>query len=282
MKRLIVNADDFGLTGGVNRAVIEGHTRGIITSTTIMANMPAFDDAVRLAKGHLSLGVGLHFNITQGKPVGGSVPSLTDGRGEFLGQSTALARRIMTGQVRIEEISIELRAQIEKVLNTGLRLTHVDSHKHSHAIPQVCRAVLETINDYGICAVRLPREKWGFDGGDISLKKIAQGIGAFGLAQLCRLNEARLRGAKVRTPDAFFGIAETGFWTKEWICKTIEELPDGVSELMCHPGYYDDELKTIKTRLRGSRENELQLLTDPEIMARVRECGVRLINFSLL
>jgi chitin disaccharide deacetylase len=282
MKHLIVNADDFALTSGVNRAVIEGHTRGIITSTTIMANMPAFDDAVRLAKDHSSLGVGLHFNITQGRPITRPASSLTDGRGEFLGQSTALARRMMTGHLRIEEIANELRAQIEKVLNAGLRLTHVDSHKHTHAIPLVCRAVIETINDYGICAVRLPREKWSFNGSDISLKMITQSIGAFGLAQLCRLSEARLRGARVRTPDALFGIAETGFWTKERIWKIIEGLPEGVNELMCHPGYDDDELKIIKTRLRGSREKELQLLTDPDIIASLREHGVKLINFSHL
>jgi hopanoid biosynthesis associated protein HpnK len=282
MKLLIVNADDFGMTGGVNRAVIDGHTRGIITSTTIMANMPAFDDAVRLAKGQPSLGVGLHFNITEGKPLAGPVPSMTDGRGEFLGQSAVLARRTMTGSLRIEEIAIELRAQIEKVLNAGLRLTHVDSHKHTHAIPQVCRAVIDTIKDYGICAVRLPREKWSFNSSAISLKMITQSIGAFGLAQLCRLSEARLRGAKVKTPDAFFGIAQTGFWTRDRICKMIEELPDGVSELMCHPGYHDDELRNIKTRLLGSREKELQLLTDPDIVASLPERGVRLINFSHL
>jgi predicted glycoside hydrolase/deacetylase ChbG (UPF0249 family) len=111
---------------------------------------------------------------------------------------------------------------------------------------------------------------------------ITQSIGAFGLAQLCRLSEARLRGARVRTPDALFGIAETGFWTKERIWKIIEGLPEGVNELMCHPGYDDDELKIIRTRLRGSREKELQLLTDPDIIASLREHGVKLINFSHL
>lgn len=281
MKCLIVNADDLGLTSGINRAVIEGHTRGIVTSTTIMANMPAFDEAVRLAKDHPDLGVGLHFNITQGKPLAAAsqVHSLINERGEFLGTSTALAGRAFNGRLSVEEISIELRSQIEKVFDAGLRLTHIDSHKHSHALPQVCGAIIRTIKDYGISAVRLPRERWYFNW---SSKIIGQNIGALVLAQLCRFSSARLVNSGVKSPDAFFGITQTGFWTKRWLQGLIERLPDGVSELMCHPGYDDDQLKRVGTRLRQSRAVELQLITDPEIRASFNERGVRLVNFSHL
>src|SRR5262249_35921917 len=149
MKRLIVNADDFGLTAGVNRAIIEGHERGLISSATLMVNMPAFEDAARLAREVPSLGVGLHFNITQGRPVAGAsrVPSLVDGRGEFWGTSGALLARAATGRLNPGEAALELRAQIERALGAGLRLTHVDSHKHSHALPQICEAILSTIGD---------------------------------------------------------------------------------------------------------------------------------------
>ena len=279
MKSLIVNADDFGLTLGVNRAVIEGHTRGIITSSTIMANMGAFDDAVRLAKDHPSLGVGLHFNITQGVPVAGAekVRSLTDLRGEFLGSSTFL-RRIMFGQLRVEEIEIELRAQIEKVLDAGLNLTHIDSHKHSHALPQVCDVLIKTIGDYGLSAIRLPREKWSFSSG--SIKTITQSFGALALAQLCRVSAERMRKAKIRTTDAILGIAQSGLWSKQLMLRMIEEIPHGLSELMCHPGYDDDELKTVKTRLRSSRMTELKLLTDPEIIEKIRDSRVELTTWK--
>src|SRR5215813_4743172 len=189
-KRLIVNADDFGLTAGVNRAVIEGHTRGVITSATLMANMPAFDAAVRLAKDHPSLGVGLHINITQGRPVADAsrVGSLINDRGEFWGTSMAVFKRLLAGRLKIEEVVIELRAQIEKALNAGLRPTHVDSHKHTHALPQICEAIISTVKDYGINAVRLPREDWRFDRDAKSLKLIFQSAGAFGLSQLCRIS----------------------------------------------------------------------------------------------
>ncbi len=279
---MIVNADDFGLTGGVNRAIIEGHARGAITSATLMANMPAFDMAVRLAKDHPSLGVGLHFNITQGRPVAEAsrVGSLIDHRGEFCGSSEAILGRMLTGRLRIEEVVIELRAQIEKALNAGLRLTHVDSHKHTHALPQICEAIVETIKDYGVNAVRAPRERWSFDRDARSFKIIAQSAGAFGLSQLCRIGEAKLKKSGVLTPDFFFGIARAGFWTKSWLIALIERLPAGVSELMCHPGYDDADLDGVKTRLRASRANELRLLTDPDVVAKLKENGVALINFS--
>jgi len=281
-KKLIVNADDFGLTVGVNRAIIEGHTRGVITSATVMANMPAFDDAVALAKDHPSLGVGLHFNITQGRPVADAscVGSLIDDQGEFWGTSAALLGRALAGRLNTGEVVIELRAQIEKAVRAGLRLTHIDSHKHSHALPRVCEAVIATIRDCGINAARLPREAWRFDRNAKSFKLIAQSAGALGISQLCRISDAKLKKSDVKTPDFFFGIARTGFWTKSWLIELIERLPAGASELMCHPGYDDDELDAVKTRLRASRARELSLLTDPDVAAKLRENDVRLINFS--
>ena len=282
MKRLIVNADDFGLTSGVNRAIIEGHMRGAITSATLMANMPAFDAAVRLAKEHPSLGVGLHINITQGRPVAEAsrVASLLNDAGEFWGTSGAILKRMLAGRLKIEEVVVELRAQIEKALKAGLRLTHVDSHKHTHALPQICEAIVSTIKEYGINAVRAPRERWRFDRAAESFEVIKQSAGAFGISQLCRISDARLKKSNVRTPDFFFGVARTGFWTKSWLLDLIERLPAGASELMCHPGYEDAELDGVKTRLRASRTNELELLTDPDVVAKLKENGVKLINFS--
>jgi hopanoid biosynthesis associated protein HpnK len=284
MKYLIVNADDFGLTAGVNRAVIEGHTRGLITSATIMANMPSFDEAVRLAKENPTLGVGLHFNITQGRPVADApnLSALVNDQGEFFGSTEVLAKKLLIGKLRIVEVIVELRAQIERVFDAGLRLTHIDSHKHSHALPQICAAIVETIKDYGIEAVRLPRERWFFNGQSRSLKLFSQGLGALVMAQLCRVNAAKLRQADVKTTDAFFGVTQTGFWSRQWLLELIDRLPEGVSELMCHPGYDDDQLKTVETRLRESRAVEFRLLTDPEIIDALRRRGVELINYSRL
>lgn len=280
MRCLIVNADDFGLTPGVNRAIIECHTRGIVTSATLMANMLGFDDAVELAKKNPSLGVGLHFNITQGRPVAepSRIRSLLNSHGEFLGTSTRLAQRAMIGRLGKEEVAIELRAQIERILSRGLHLTHVDSHKHAHALPQIFEVVVETINQYGIGAVRLPRDRARFNGS--SLKVAKQSTLAFGLSLLCRTNTGKLRNSGVVTSDGFIGVAQTGFWTKQWLMSVIANLPEGVTELMCHPGYDDGELGNVKTRLLESRVNELQLLTDSDVARKLKEQGIRLINYS--
>jgi len=284
MRYLIVNADDFGMTAGINRAVIQAHARGIVSSATVMANMPAFDEAAQLAKAQPSLGVGLHFNITQGAPVAEAsrLSSLLNERGEFFGTSAALLRQMLTGGLRASEIEIELRAQIEKALDAGLRLMHVDSHKHSHALPLVCEVIANVIGGYGIRAIRLPREEWRFPSRNSSVKLLKQSIGAWGLAQLCRFSESKLRRAGVKTANAFFGVAQTGFWSKRWLLDLIATLPEGVSELMTHPGYDDAELRQANTRLIASRATEFALLTDPEIVEAIRKNDVQLINYAQL
>ncbi len=282
MKYLIVNADDFGLTSGVNRAIIEAHTHGILTSATLMANMPAFEQAVQLAKEHPSLGVGLHFNITQGFPVAAAstVGSLLNEHGAFCGTSTALFRRWLAGKLQVREIEIELRAQIEKVLQTGLKLTHVDSHKHAHALPPVCDAMANTIKGYDIQAVRLPRERWRFAGFNAPIKLLTQNLAAVGLAHLSRTSEGKFLRSGVKTTDGFYGLTQTGFWNKRWLLELISSLPPGVSELMCHPGHNDRELGQVQTRLTDSRQVEFSLLTDPDVISIVAEANVRLINFA--
>ncbi|MDX2034875.1 MAG: ChbG/HpnK family deacetylase [Blastocatellia bacterium] len=282
MRRLIVNADDFGIASGVNRAIIEAHARGIVTSATVMVNMPAFAEAAELARSHPSLGVGLHFNLTQGRPIAepARVAGLLDEQGEFPGTSTAVARRLLLGRATREEVAIELRAQIERAQAHGVRLTHIDSHKHAHALPAVFAVILETIGRYGIDAVRLHRERGSFSLFPLKLAK--QRLVALALTQLGRIDAARLSRAGVNAPDALVGIARTGCWTVAWLKEAIAGLPDGTSELMCHPGEPDAEPFAVRTRLRESRAIELALLTDPEIASHIANCGVALVNYAAL
>jgi chitin disaccharide deacetylase len=284
MRRLIVNADDFGLTPGVNRAIIEAHTHGIVTSATLMANMPAFTEAVALAKAHPKLGIGLHFNLTQGKPLAPAqlVRSLLNQRGEFPGTSTELARRWVAGQLRRAEVALELRAQLERLLQTGLTITHVDSHKHAHALPPIWTALTETLGAYGIHALRLPLEpvRWATAFGSPKLFK--QSLTATALGWLSRGNSKHRSSTVLQTPDAFFGVAQTGFWSKAWLLGLLAQLPVGTSELMCHPGYDDQDLGQAQTRLRAARETELHLLTDPEIRAGLAVQNIEAIHFGQL
>lgn len=284
MRHLIVNADDFGLTPGVNRAIIEAHMRGIVTSATLMANMPAFDEAVRLAKTHPTLGVGLHFNITQGQPVSPphKVRSLLGANGEFLGSSNKLAWRWCAGQLRRTEIVIELCAQIETLLNAGLAITHVDSHKHAHVLPPILTALAETLGSYQIHALRLPRERAHWAAAFGSPKLFKQSLTATALSWLSNSYPERSAPSAILITDAFFGVTQTGYWSKDWLLALLARLPAGTSELMCHPGYDDGALRQAQTRLRASREKELQLLTDPEIRAFVAAQNIALIHFGQL
>jgi chitin disaccharide deacetylase len=279
MKALIVNADDFGMTPGVNRAIIDCHTQGIVTSATLMVNMPAYEDAVRLAREHASLAVGLHFNITQGRPVSDPalIPSLLNERGEFLGTSGRLAKRALAGRLRKDEVIWELGAQINRAITAGLNLTHIDSHKHAHALPLVFDAVVQTIGDYGIHAVRTPRDRFKFE-----FTNFKQRMVAAGLSLLCLMNSTSLRRSGLRTNDWFLGVAQTGRWTKAWLLDQIAALPEGLHELMCHPGYEDEALGDVKTRLRESRAVEARLLMDPEVAAQLRRFNVQLATYSPL
>jgi len=284
MRGLIVNADDFGLTPGVNRAIIEAHTQGIVTSATLMANMPALAEAVELAKAHPSLGVGLHFNLTQGRPVSeaNKVRSLLNAAGEFLGTSTKLARRSLLGQLDLAEVRRELCAQLESLEATGLTITHVDSHKHAHAWPAIMHVIEQTLEDYNIHALRLPREQVRWTQALASAKQVKQSLTATGLRWLCRSTAHDLAAAQLHTPTAFFGVAQTGNWSREWLLDLLDQLPEGISELMCHPGYADSELSSAGTRLHASRETELRLLTAPEIRAAIEAHGIQLLHFGQL
>jgi chitin disaccharide deacetylase len=272
MKSLIVNADDFGLTSGVNRAVIEAHETGIVTSTTIMVNMPRFEEAARLAAQRPSLGVGLHFNITQGEPVASSkaIRSLLNAADSFTGTSSTLACRWLAGSLRKDEVIVELRAQIEKALSAGLTLTHIDSHKHAHALPVVFDAILDAAGEYGIRAARLPAGPILTAGRSVVLNLLSRGY------------RSRMKNKDFKGTDRLTGITRTGLWTRSWLMNLLAGLPNGVTELFCHPGYNDDDLGRIHTRLRASREVELELLTAREVVAEVERQGIKLINFGSL
>ena len=186
MKKLIVNADDFGLTNGVNRAIIEGHARGAITSATLMANMPAFDAAVRLAKDHPSLGVGLHFNIT-GTPVADAsrVGSPIDDSGEFWGTSQAVWAAMLAGAVEYRRGRHRI-ARHRKGLNAGLRLTQRQPQTYVRAASNHA-AIISTIKDYG-STLSAPREGWRFDRDAGSFKPIVRRAPARSdYRQLCRI-----------------------------------------------------------------------------------------------
>ena len=285
MKRLIVNADDFGYTRGVNAGIVRGFREGIVTSTTIMATGDAFQDAIECAQANPKLGVGCHLVLVGGKCVApaSQVSSLADSEGRLPPSLPAFLSKLSTGSVRRDAIEAELRAQVARVVAAGLHPTHFDSHKHTHAHPRVMEVVVRVAEEFKVTRIRKPFEDskallWPkFRGGVSSWKQRATalmaGVNASGFEKL-----ASLHG--IRTPDHFMGVAATGRLNREAILAMIGAMRDGVTELMCHPGEYDEELEKSPTRLKQEREAELEGLTDPGVRAAIRERNVCLMNFQ--
>ena len=282
--RLIVNADDFGLTQGVNRAILEAHDSGVVTSSTLMANGLAFEDAVERAKSTSRLSIGCHVVLVDGLPVlgGGKATTLSDKKakdGRFHESLSSFILRAVSGRVNAGEIEAEVTAQIRKLQSAGVAVSHVDTHKHTHIFPRVLRPVLRAARACGVPAVRNPF-------GPLPLSILARRPSLWKpysqvtvLSRLGRTFRKAITGAGMVTPDGTVGIAATGTLDDRLFASIVEGLPEGTWELVCHPGYNDPELGRVRTRLRESRAVELRILSSPEARAILARSGVQLISY---
>ncbi len=283
MKRLIINADDLGFTSGVNRAIIQAHTHGVVTSSTLMAHGPAFAEAVELSKTVPRLSIGCHVVLIDGEPVlePGRIPSLTNA-GRFREGLKAFAARALTSRMDPAEIEAEASAQIRKIQSAGITLSHFDTHKHTHLFPQVLRPLLRAAAACGIKAVRNP---FGPRFPLRSSRLLARPNLWTRYAEVKVLSQfaGKFREAVDRegfmTPDGTLGIEVTGTLDETLFRALAESMPDGTWEFVCHPGYNDADLQTAKTRLRESRETELRVLTLPAARDVLSTEGVELISY---
>jgi chitin disaccharide deacetylase len=277
-KMMIINADDFGLCEGVNRAVYEAHTRGVLTSTTIMANMPAVDEAIAIARKTPSLGVGVHLNATEGKPISSNqqVKAIVCENGEFKYSAYMLAVKSLVDKGVLKALEIELAAQIESIIDKGIVPTHLDSHKHFHCFGPIHRIVCSLAKRFGIRAIRWPWEPATVGYGDWPR---AGGFSDKMRAMLLRyltLNCQKIDSRFIKN-DIFFGVLHTGriddkFWAE--IGKTQFE---GVAEVMTHPGYTQG---LTHTRLVKEREVELKWLCDASTKKILGEAGIELVHYG--
>lgn len=287
MKKLIVNADDFGLTAGVNEAILDGHLRGVISSASLLANGEAFESAVLLARGAPRLGVGVHLNLTEGKPLASpeAVPSLIDRQGFFSRNPASLWLARSFHRVNPSEIERECRTQIEKVLAAGIEPTHIDSHKHVHAMPFLGRMVIGLAREYGIPAVRRVAETLAALGCVVRRYPagapvvLRQFVTSRALAIASERATAQMERFAVASPTHFCGLTATGFLDETVLGEIIARIPEGVSELMCHPGFVDDDLRRMPTRLLGEREIEYCALTQPAIRRLLEERDIQLVSY---
>jgi chitin disaccharide deacetylase len=258
LKYLIPNADDFGYTRDVNDGIVHAHRAGILTATTLMATGKEFDHAVTLARENPGLDVGVHLVLVGGHGLPSSV--------------AGLMAEIASGRIGIYD---ELSAQVRKVIAAGIRPSHLDTHKHTHLLPPVLNAVARIASEFQIPWVRRPFD-YPLNVGSVPWRRqmVSRGLG-FARARFHRV----LTRQGCRTTDHFAGFQFTGHYGTAELARLIRELPEGVTEFMCHPGFCTAELQASRTRLKESRRRELDALTSSEVRRAVEESNVVLARY---
>jgi chitin disaccharide deacetylase len=262
MPRLIVNADDFGQTQGINRAVLELHQAGLLTSATLMARAAATDQAIEMASATPSLSVGCHVVLTDGEPIlpPHQIPSLVDPSTKlFVSSLPVFLGRLFTGRIRAEEVQAETTAQIQYLQSRGVRLSHVDSHKHTHMFPGILRPLLRGARACGIHSVRNPFEPtWAI--------RATANCNLIRAAQVSILRGLQSSWQRILADEGFattggsLGVSSTGALEKITLDRLLHQVRPGTWELVTHPGYNDADLARVPTRLRASRDLERKAL----------------------
>lgn len=278
MLKLIINADDFGLSQNVNDAIIESYRKGILRSASLMANGKSFEHAVSCIKSNTDLDIGIHLTLTEQKPILDSfkVASLVDEKGYLPEHAIEFSMKYILGKISHREIQKEISAQFEKILDNGIKISHIDSHQHLHLLPQILNWTNQMAKHYNIKFIRLPKE-------NLSSYMLNIPNSPSRIVQMIILNYLCLRAKnqKINRSDYFAGYYLGGKLNKKNLITVINNLPSaGTCELMCHPGSNDLSRKRFFSYYR--KENELAALMDDEVKETLVKKNIQLISFSEL
>ena len=264
---LVINADDFGFAPGVNRGIVEAHEAGTLSSASMLVNAPAFAEAASLAHERVPrLGVGLHLNLIAGRPLT-AVPTLTDSRTGTFHSLGELARRAFTGRVRAADVRRECDAQLAALAAAGIPATHLDSHRHAHALSGILPAVAASAHAAGIRVLHHPVASAKMLMLHAAWRRALSGVSHDDLPLLA-------------SAPHFRGLALQGAIDVEArLLEQIDALPAGATELMLHPGYVD-EILTAQDPYRLPRERELAALKSPSVLERLARGDVKLVGFA--
>jgi predicted glycoside hydrolase/deacetylase ChbG (UPF0249 family) len=288
VRRLIVNADDFGLTRGINRAVRDLHQSGALTSTTLMSAAPRFEEAVEISRRQKLLGVGCHIVLVDGIPVADpvTIPTLLHlsshlGKPQFRATLGEFVRDLYLGRIVSADIEREAVAQILRLQRAGVAVTHVDTHKHTHMFPRVLNGVMRAAQARNIRTIRNPFEpEWS-----VAASPTAGLVRSWQVGLLRTLRHGfwkLIRQQEFFTTEGCVGVAATGSLDETTLRALLDRLPHGTFELVCHPAYLDDELIATRTRLQQSRQVEQAALERLPFIVGGLEFPVELIHFGQL
>ena len=275
-RRVILSADDFGLSLGVNEAIEQAHRTGLLSTASLMVAGPAATDAVRRARALPGLRVGLHLVVIEGPSADPTtVPGLVDAAGEFPSDQLRLGVDYFFRPAIRRQLRHEIQAQYRAFAATGLRLDHANAHKHMHLHPTVGRMMIEEGLPHGLPALRIPAEPPAV----MAALGVPQGPAARALYAWTRLLRRQARRAGLRTNDHAFGIAWSGHMTRNRLLTLIPRLPPGLSEVYLHPATHKDALLA---RLMPDYEHEAELaaLCDPAVRQALAAARVTLTDYA--
>jgi len=279
-RQLIISADDFGLSAGVNAGILRAHREGVLSDASLMVNGAAADEAVDLARAVPTLSVGLHLVLVQGRATCAAqhIPGLVDRTAMFAGSSVASGLRyFFTPGIRAQ-LEREICAQLEKYLGTGLPLSHVDGHLNIHMHPTVLGILLRVAERYGIRALRVPREPLGISLGLDRRARLRKTVESATFKALAAYATPRLAARGIRSPDTMFGLHQSGHMTEDYVLGVIAALPPGVTEIYSHASVVDAEARRWRPA-EYECEAELAALTSPHVRAALDVAGAERISY---
>jgi predicted glycoside hydrolase/deacetylase ChbG (UPF0249 family) len=273
-KRLIVNADDFNTDEARNRGILQAARAGIVTSTSVIVNLPMNDQV--LADLHTTFGprVGLHLNLTKGSPLVSGARTLTGRDGSFLSK-TAIWRNALLGRVDLHEVEAEFAAQLETAMRFRIPVDHLDGNNHVHIFPGIAAVTAKLANRFGIPSIRLPHEPFRH-----TRQTVQSGAGKkFLIGRLARRARPIFARHGLRFTDHFAGIQFPRVAKLDSLRAFLASLPEGTTELMCHPGFPNPSANPFSSR---EREEEMQALMHPAVRDDIRRLAIHLVSFGEL
>ncbi len=281
MRKLIVTGDDFGLAVPVNEAIEEAHRRGILTTASLMVGAGSAGDAIARARRLPTLKVGLHLVLVEGRPVlpASEIPGLVDDKGEFSTHLVGAGVNFFFRQGVRRQLEAEVRAQFKAFAETGLTLDHVNAHNHMHLHPTVLGLILKVGREFGLRAIRLPYEPFLVSWKASRKAFFSRLAGWLFLAPWCGLLKERLRRAGMRSNDFVFGLHDSGNMDADLVIRLLKELPDGITEIYCHPA--TRRCPELDRTMSGyHHRDEFETLISPAVYERLMASGAQRIAFA--